>query len=234
MEILVPAVQILLSFSSFILALVVAISTFSEKRKEPFTVTDLQSVADSPWVTYATRKAARQELRRRTDSMELRATISSLGKIEEEVIGKLRYNQPDITQLKKKFKEDDSLTSFTEEDAGISSLYIRTPLMLILCLACVGGAGWLVSNQCQKFTSDKGLDVLEAGVTTSIFLILIACIIFFAWRSLRNCKITHQYIQSIQSLVEKSYEVKDERSIAHARYRIGDWIKSHPKIDTWV
>ncbi len=100
-QIVISAIQIILAVSSFTLAAVVAYRTAHEKNKEPFSVTDLQSVADSKWVTPDTRKAARQELVRKTNTLEIRAEISSLGEFEEVVIEKLRTRHSGLLRFKK-------------------------------------------------------------------------------------------------------------------------------------
>ena len=129
MQIIISTIQIILAISSFTLAFVVARRTAHEKNKEPFSVTDLQSVADSKWVTPDTREAARQELVRKTDTLEIRAEISSLGEFEEVVIEKLRTRHSELLR----FKKNEGLTSFTSNNGDVGKMYYSFPWLEGLC-----------------------------------------------------------------------------------------------------
>lgn len=221
-QIIISAIQIMLASSSFTLAVVVAYRTAHEKNKEPFSVTDLQSVADSKWVTPDTREAARQELVRKTNTLEIRAEISSLGEFEEVVIEKLRTRHSGLLR----FKKDEELTSFTSGNGNVGTMYSFFPWTEIICLASLLSFCW---TGYVLFSSMSTIFPFAAAGFTMGVLVSWMVFLFSFWNSLRRGKLTYQYIRAAEKLTGKEY-TKQFLSVTRMRHTVGKWIASHPKI----
>lgn len=222
-QIIISAIQIMLASSSFTLAAVVARKTAHEKHKEPFSVTDLQSVAESNWVTPVIRESARQELLRRCVSLGIRAEISGLGEFEEDVIEKLRIHHSGLVKARK----DEKFHSFVANDANVGKMYISFPWPEILCLVSFGIMYW--TGQ-VLFSSINEMDSVIGMLYAYGMLFSFPAFLIFFWVSLRRCKLTYQYISAVMKLTGKEYK-KEAISITRLRYSLGKLIASHSKIE---
>ena len=229
-QLIIAAIQLTLAISGFTLSFVVARRTHHEKRKEPFSVTDLQSVADSKWVTPSTREAARQELVRRSSSMEIRAQISNLGRVEEPVIEKLRFNYPGILKI----KNNAEMEYFAPDTSDVGSMYVDFPAARIGCgilLLAIIATGW------QLFFNTGGenplQETIKSGIYASLFICSIAFLFLCVWCSLHRSKFTYRYISAVEELTGKKCK-KNPKSVIGSRYSVGEKIASCPKIEQYV